>query len=111
MMKLTFTHAAHHSRISLRIVHALFVALAHKVADPAEGDDGNDFHACSAPKSQNCKICLWIMRHSPVALAHEVTDPAKSDDGEHTSFGLRAHLAAIHKLPVCQYLQAQSCST
>ncbi len=59
------------------------------------------------PKLQNMSV---DMRDSPVALAHEVTDPAKSDDGEHTSFGLRAHLAAIHKLPVCKHLHSQSCS-
>ncbi len=49
------------------------------------------------------------MRDLLIALAHEVADPAKSDDGERTSFCLRAHLAAVHKLPVCQHLHSQSC--
>jgi len=59
---------------------------------------------------RHSKVCLCIVHDSLIALAHQVADPAKGDDGEDTSFGLRAHLLAVHKLPVCQHLQSQSCS-
>jgi hypothetical protein len=59
---------------------------------------------------RHSKVCVCIVHDSLIALAHEVADPAKGDDGEDTSFGLRAHLLAVHKLPVCQHLQSQSCS-
>lgn len=46
------------------------------------------------------------MQGKPVALAHEAADPAKSDDGKDAGLGLWTHAAAVHKLPVCQHLQA-----
>ena len=62
MMEMSFTHAAHHSKICLCIVRDSLVALAHEVADPAKNNDETDFHTCSAPfQNQSvhraCLIC------------------------------------------------------
>ncbi len=35
--------------VCLCIVHDSIIALVHEVTESAEGDDGNDFHTCSAP--------------------------------------------------------------